>query len=586
MLVCKDVEERNYSRPLLAWIALLPLLILVFYPAFNGPFLLDDSSGIQGNADIRHVTVDNLIRLVRGHGNVRAVDHHPVSALSFMLDYQWSGVDPYGYRISNLLYLWCAAGAVMLLFLTIWPIYQRQQNINPNRLQTLSMAAAIMAIWAVHPFATMSANYITGRQETLLILFYVLSIAALLRGWLLISYLTAIASFLCKEVAVTLPGALFLADWATSQTTILQTFRNRLRYYAILTISWLLVCSYHLGGGRRREIFAGGMPLATSLGYFQAQCGVIASYVSKFFWPAKLQFYPYIRPVESWTEWVPALLGILLYIALAVYSLRWSRWLAVTLIFPLLVLSPTSSVLPIPFEPAMEYRMFLPSLSFIALIVIAIWRFAPRLWLRAALIAAILIPLATVSHLRSRDYESALRLYEHDVEVDPRSLTGLEALAFTYRGLQLMDRATASAWKLVDWAMVEKSQDHVGRGFNHLGLIEYDKRNYPAAKDFYERAIKINGNWQAKLNLATIHVQLYELPQAEKLLNEYLAYTPDSADALSMFYEMKMSEKKYDEAGKTLDRLLALYPERKDLDNQRTRILNLKRKAAEAGATR
>lgn len=586
MLVCKDVEERNFSRPLLTWIALLPLLLLVFYPAFNGPFLLDDSSAIQSNADIRHVTLDNLIRLVRGHGNVRAVDHHPVSAFSLMLDYQWAGVDPFGYRISNLFYLWCAAGAVLFLFLTIWPIYQRQQGLTPNRVQTLSMAAAIMALWAVHPLATMPVNYITGRQETLLILFYVFSIAAFLRGWLLLCYLSAFAAFLCKEVAVTLPGAIFLVDWATSQTTILQTFRNRLRFYAILTLSWLAICSYHLGGGRRREIFADGMPLASSFGYFQAECGVIVSYVSKFFLPVKLQFYPYIRPVESWSEWVPALLAILLYIALAVYTLRRSRWLAITLIFPLLVLSPTSSVLPIPFEPAMEYRMFLPSLSFVALIVIAIWRFAPQLWLRAAIIAAMLIPLATLSHLRSRDYDTALHLYEHDAQVDPRSLNALEGLAGIYKDLQMMDRATASAWKLVDWSMASNSQEHVARGFNHLGLIEVERRNFTAAKDFFERAIKINGNWQAKLNLATTHVELNELPQAEKLLNEYLAYAPDSSEALTMLYETKLSQKNFEAAEKTLDRLLALYPERKDLENQHIRILKLKRKAAEALSVR
>ena len=576
------MEERNYSRPLLAWIALLPLLILVFYPAFNGPFLLDDTSAIQANSEIRHVTIENLVRLVRSHANVRAVDHHPVSALSFMLDYQWAGLDPFGYRISSLVYLWCAAGAVLLLFLTIWPIYQRQQNTTHSPIQTLSMAAAIMTLWAVHPFATMPANYITGRQETLLILFYVLSIAALLRGWLLLCYLSAIASFLCKEVAVTLPGALFLADWAASQTSILQTFRNRLRFYTILTISWLLLCAYHLGGGRRHEIFANGLPLATSTEYFQAQCAVLATYISKLLWPVKLQFYPYIRPVESWSEWVPALLAILLYIAFAIYSLRWSRWLAVTLVFPLLVLSPTSSVIPIPAEPAMEYRMFLPSIGFIALIVIAIWRFAPQLWLRAALILAILLPLATLSHLRSRDYQTALQLYERDIAIDPRNLNALEGLSGIYRELQLMDRATASAWKLVDWAMASNSQDHVGRGFNHLGLIEFDKRNYPAAKDFFERAIGINGNRLASLNLATVHVQLNELKAAEQLLNRHLVHSPDSQDALGMLYETRMSQLNYNEAEKTLDRLLALYPERKDLDNQRTRLLNLKRKAAEA----
>ena len=38
----------------------------------------------------------------------------------------------------------------------------------------------------------------------------------------------------------------------------------------------------------------------------------------------------------------------------------------------------------------------------------------------------------------------------------------------------------------------------------------------------------------------------------------------------TMLYETSMSQLNFDEAEKTLDRLLALYPERQDLDNQLT----------------
>jgi len=112
-----STASKPYLKPLLAWLALLPLLIVVFYPAMSGSFLLDDSSGIQDNSDIRHVTVANLTKLFRGHSNVRAVDHHPVSALSFMIDYQIAGLDPGFYHVNNLIHHWVAAGAMMWLFL-------------------------------------------------------------------------------------------------------------------------------------------------------------------------------------------------------------------------------------------------------------------------------------------------------------------------------------------------------------------------------------------------------------------------------------------------------------------------------------
>ncbi len=581
-----STASKPYLKPLLAWLALLPLLIVVFYPAMSGSFLLDDSSGIQDNSDIRHVTVANLTKLFRGHSNVRAVDHHPVSALSFMIDYQIAGLDPGFYHVNNLIHHWVAAGAMMWLFLTIWGIWQVQKGRDPSGESGFWMAAGLMFVWAVHPFATMPVGYIMCRQETLLVLFYVLSMTCLLRGWERASYFLAIPSFLCKEVAVTLPGALFLVDWAQGGLGVVETFRKRWQYYAVLTSTWLLICFYHLRGGRRNEIFAQGMPLATASEYFKVQCGVILTYFSKLFWPVKLMFYPYLRPVETWTEWVPGLAFLLVYIAVAIYCLRWSRWLAVTLIFPLLVLSPTSSVLPIPFEPSMEYRMYLPSVAIIGLLMIGLWRWVPKFWMRMGIVAAMVIPLAIVSNLRSRDYETPMKLYEKDYAVNPRSLNTLEGLTGIYLGAKRYDLATERAWKMIDWASADNNKDFVGRGFNFLGDIESQKKNLTEAKDFYQRAIAVNGNWGAKLNLAVAHLDLKEYADAEKLLTEYLKYTPDSPNAMLMLYETKLGEMKLDEAEKLFNQFTKLYPERTDLDSQRTRLMILKRRQAEGQAAK
>ncbi len=573
--------SKPYLKPLLAWFALLPLLILVFYPAMSGSFLLDDSSGIQNNSEIRHVTVTNLTKLFRGHSNVRAVDHHPVSALSFMIDYQLAGLDPGFYHVNNLIHHWVAAGAMMWLFLTIWGIWQVQRGRDPAEENGFWMAAGLMFVWAVHPFATMPVGYIMCRQETLLVLFYVLSMICLLRGWERASFFLAIPSFLCKEVAVTLPGALFLVDWAQGGVGIIETFRKRWQYYAVLTSTWLLLCFYHLRGGRRNEIFAEGMPLAGTSEYFKVQCGVILTYFSKLFWPVKLMFYPYMRPVETWSEWVPGLVFLLVYIAVAVYCLRWSRWLAVILIFPLLVLSPTSSVLPIPFEPSMEYRMYLPSVAIIGLLMFGLWRWVPKFWMRMGVVAALVMPLAVVSHLRARDYETPMKLYEKDYSVNPKSLNTLEGLTGIYLAAKRYDLATDRAWKMIDWASADNNKDFVGRGFNFLGDIESQKKNMEAAKDFYRRAIAATGNWAAKLNLAIALIDLKEYAEAEKLLREYLIFTPDSPDAILMLYEIKIGEMKLDEAEKIFDQFTKTYPERTDLESQRTRLSILKRRQAE-----
>lgn len=577
-----SVTSKPWLKPLLCWISLLPLLLLVFYPALNAPFLLDDSSAIVQNNDIRTVSVANLMKLVRGHANVRAVDHHPVSALSLMLDYQWAGLDTVALHVSNLLLHWLAAGVVFLLSLTVWKRYRADSGQDPESPEGFWLATSLMFLWAVHPFATMPVSYITCRQETLLCLFYMLSMLAFLRQAHFAAIVLGVLGFLCKEVAVTLPGALYLLDWVSGGKGFWEPLKRRPRFYACLTTVWLMICFYHLRGGRRHEIFAGGMPLATSGAYFKAQCGLYLTYVGKLFWPSQLQFYPYIHPVESWQQWVPGLVGLVVYFALAVYAWRISRWLFAACIFPLLVLSPTSSVLPIPYEPFMEYRMYLPSVAFIGLILMAIWKWVPKHVYRLAIVALLIVPLGVRSHLRTRDYETALKLYERDLAIDSKSLTTLEGLVGMYHAAGLHDRAREIGWRLVDWSLAENNKEFASRGFNGLGAVEYGLKNYQQAKEYFRRSNELHGNWGAKLNLAAAHVCLYELEEGEKLLNQYLLYWPDNEVALSMLFEAKMSAKKLDEAEKVLDQYFAIYPENHHMDVQRTRLMNFKRRGLQA----
>ncbi len=546
------------------------MLLAVFYPALNGPFLLDDTNGIVNNPEIRTPGQGNLWKIVKNHRDVRAVDHHPVSALSFMVDYQWSGLDPFGYHLSNLFYLWLVAGVVLLLYREVGRASGERDPLWPG--------VALSFVWAVHPLASMQVGYVMGRQESLLILFYLLALFCVMREWRAASIACGVASFLCKEVAVTLPGAILLVDWARGGRSLVATLRQHWKYYAGLTGIWLLLCVYHLRGARRGEIGTSGMPLAAPKDYFLAQCGVWVDYVTKLVWPAKLVFYPYVRAVESVWDWAPGLVGMVVYLGIAAWALSRNRWAGVMLLLPVLVLTVTSSVIPIPYEPAMEYRMFLPALPLLGLALTGWWRVARPAWLRVGLVVLVVLGLGARSHVRARDYETAMQLYEKDLAQDGRNLNSLDALSGVYREAKLNDRATAVAWRLVDLALEEKNKEFTARGFVWLGLLAYGSRNFAESKDFYQRAIEANGNWHARLNLATVHVELYELVEAERLLTEYLGHFPDSQPALLVLYESRMSAKKYDEAEEIFNRFMELYPERQDLDAQRTRILNLKRK--------
>ncbi len=559
-----------HLKLLLASIALGALIVVVHYPGLDAPFFFDDFTSIVTNGDIRGLSFDTLLKLVRGHRDVRAVDHHPVSAFTFLLDYQWAGLDPFGFHLSNLFYLWLACAAALLL--------SREIFAAAGVPDAFLLAVALCAVWVVHPFATMQSGYVTGRQEALLILFYLLSLYCFLKEWLLPCLLCGIASFLCKEVAVTLPGAILLLDWARGNRNIWVTHRVRRLFYAFLTTIWLALCYYHLRGGRTHEIGTGGMPLGAPWEYCKAQCGVWIVYVRKMFWPAQLQFFPYIRRAESWLSCLPGLLGLLAYLTLTMASLRYSRWLFFTLAFPVLVLTVTSSFIPIPFEPAMEYRMFLPSLALWGLLLLLLWRWARWPSLRWGLVALLIVALGVRSNLRLRDYVQPVTLYEKDFIQDPDGITTLEALAHIYRNEKLFDRSIARSERMLDLSLRDGIKEYAGRALHLIGLAHHEQHHLDEAQHFFERSIAMSGRAEAKLALASILVERLELKRAEKLLNEFLLRSPDNPDAIVLLFEWNMSSGRVDQAEEVYHRFRRLYPERHDLDQQPLRMDELRRR--------
>jgi Tfp pilus assembly protein PilF len=572
MLVCKNVQTDSRPRPilLLGWILLLPLLALIYYPAFNGPFLLDDSSSILNNSEIRSISLENIKSLFRSHADVRALDHHPVPGLTFLVDYQWAGLQPWAYRVTNLLIHWLCAGAALLLLRQLWPRFTPAEA-----LWTWGPLAAVY-LWALHPFASMPVSYITCRQESLMVLGCIASLWLLARGQEQLSLLAAAGAFLSKEVAVTLPFALFAFEWILSGATFWGTFRSRPRYFIALTTAWGFLCLWHLKGGRRGHVMATGMPLATWQEYFKAQCGVVFDYFVKFFWPAKLQFYPWVTQVESWRDWIPQGIALTALFGAGLWCLwRGSRWVGFALLWPFFILGPTSSFIPIPYEPAMEYRMYLPALPLMALAAAFLSKRLPRQLFFASAAAAALA-LAVTSHRRARDYETGVILYTKQVAVDPKGLFGWDALSGAYYGEGLHDKAAQAAWKTIDLALVEKAPDFLGRSFHTLGLIAMEKKRDDEAVDYFRRGIAAAGTWSSKVTLASLLMRRGQFDEATKLVEDVLKIMPDRPDALFLLYESKMQKDDLAGAEQILDMLARFHPDHPSLPDQQVRLMRRK----------
>src|SRR6185312_11084012 len=170
----------------------------------------------------------------------------PVLNLSLAVNYAISGPDPWSYHALNLA---IHVGAALCLFGLI------RRTAGPALL-----AFAVALLWAVHPLQSEAVMYIVQRAESMMALFYLLTMYGFVRGlqgvhrtaWLAVSWTACLLGMGTKEVMVSAPVIVFLYDRTFAAGTFAEAWRLRKRYYLALAATWIPLLAFvaRTGGNR------------------------------------------------------------------------------------------------------------------------------------------------------------------------------------------------------------------------------------------------------------------------------------------------------------------------------------------------
>jgi tetratricopeptide (TPR) repeat protein len=387
--------------------------VLTWLNGFRGVFVYDDLREIVENASLR--------------GWPGLLRDRPLVLWSLWLNFRLGGLEVAGWHAFNLavhvlagLALFGVVRRVLLL-----DRFQGRFEHSAHR-----CAAAVALLWSLHPLQTESVTYIIQRAESMMGLFYLLTLYCLLRAagaprprrWWGAGVAACAAGMLCKPVMVTAPVAVLLLDGLLVSGSFREALRRRGAFYAGLAATWLLTAatiaaSSLLDADPDRPVTAGlGYRGASPVAYLLTQPGVILHYLRLALWPHPLCL-DYAWPIARTAEEIvlPALV-LVLAAAGAVAGARRHPASAFLALGFLLVLAPTSSVMPSA-HPAVEHRMYLPLAAVVAALVFGVARLlqAARLRLPAAargpiaagLVLAVSASLALATVDRNRDYHSA-----------------------------------------------------------------------------------------------------------------------------------------------------------------------------------
>jgi Flp pilus assembly protein TadD len=404
--------------------ALLAAGVMASYASgLRAPFVYDDRGTVTDNPTIERLWSADV--LSAPHETPTA--GRPVVNVSFAVNYALGGRDVVGYHLGNIvIHLLCA--------LTLFGIARRSE-MRPGG------ALAIALIWAAHPLNSEAVNYVTQRTESLMGLFYLLTLYCAIRAaetphskgrWEAAAVLACLLGMASKESMVTAPLAVVLYDRIFRFGSLSAAFRARGRLYAGLALTWALLAV--LVASAPRNLSAGFSAHDADVGtYALNQAVMITRYLRLAIWPTDLVlYYGWPQPLTLSQVLRQGLLvvGLLVLTAAALARARRLGFLGVWFF---LTLAPTSSLLPIATEVGAERRMYLPLMAIVALVVIGYrWLIIDQRW-RAAGLAITAVALTAGTIARTSEYQSSLRLAETTVERWPtpggHSMLGTELAA-------------------------------------------------------------------------------------------------------------------------------------------------------------
>ncbi len=567
--------------------AIVLACLIAYSNSFAGAFVYDDRSAILENPSLRHA------RTWLSPPSAATVEGRPLLNASLALNYAIDGLNIWSYHLANLLIHMVAAVALFgIIRQTLLRLERRDDTLAGDSTAAFraSALALVMALfWAVHPLQTESVTYIVQRAESLMGMFYLLTLYCAIRAWDAAKPLRwSVAAVLCcalgmgvKEVMATAPLLVVLYDRCFLAESFRQAIKRRWKLYLGLFATWAVLAGL-LSSSAARAGTAGFSQPVTWWQYALTQCGVILHYLRLAFWPSPLvldYFWPPARAIE---QVLPGLIVIAALLGVTVWGLICRKpWAFLGTAF-FLVLAPTSSIYPIS-DPAFEHRMYLPLAAVVAAAVLAarwIWlgffvrvgaieptgpvtSDAPSRWAAPALAALLVAALLTCGTIRrNQDYRSELAIWRDtlvNAPANPRAHLNM-GMALEQQGR--VDEA------IQQYEQALRLRPGIPTSHNNLGVALTKRGRLDEAIEQYELALKGDPKFlNPRRNLALALVEQRHVQEGLEQFREALRIDPQSVETLSNYGGVLVGLGNVDEAIFMLRRAIAIQPDYADAHN-------------------
>ena len=511
---------------------------MVYANSLSAPFIFDDRYWVVENPAIRSIAS------VASQPPNTPLAGRPVIGLTFALNFAANELDASKYRATNVaIHIACA----LLLFGIV------RRTITLPRLSPFfgaaasDLAMATALLWAVHPLTTDAVTYITQRTESLMALFYLLTLYASLRAhasahrrtWTAAAIVACALGMGSKESMATVPLVVVIFDRVFLFDSMREAFNTRWRLYFGLALTWVLLAPQLATTPRADSAgFATDISVWT---YLLNQSVMILRYLRLVFWPIDLVI-TYGRPVAyTLPDVLPQAVVCISLLVVTVAAFRWHPAVAFLGAWFFITLAPASSFIPIATEVGAERRMYLPLMSVLAGIVLAPYHWS-RIRLRtsrtlaAVALAIVTVALGAATITRNAEHHSWLRLAETTLERWPTDA------AYAGVGEELARlRRDEDALPLLRLAARTEPRARYNLGITLFNLKRYDETIRELEVLVGQHPMREEVPWARKV-MGHAYLRLSKWPNAITQFRMVLVMTPYEAEARRLLVDAYNSQ--------------------------------------------
>jgi tetratricopeptide (TPR) repeat protein len=566
-------NELSPGRRLANALLLIGVGTLVYLNSLEGSFVYDDVLYLNETQKTlwSAISTPNMIS-------------RPFIGFTLYLNYAISGHEIWSYHLLNLLvHLFaalCLYGIVRRTLLT-----DKLADRFANRSATLALLIALL--WMIHPLNTQAVTYMIQRCESIMGLFYLLTLYCAIRSftssrkglWYVAAMLACTGGALSKQVIVTAPIMVLLYDYLFVADSLKSALHKRWPLYMGLVATWGVLAATLLAIPADLTASYAIQTISPSA-YFLSEFKVIIHYLRLSLYPVDLSLDYGWPKAAGMTQVLPFAIPVLLLQGATLWGIYRRKPQSFLGAWFFGILAVSSSFMPIA-DLVVEHRMYLSLAAVVAGVVLGgdwlmqrllknLAESAPE---RQRLVRALALAMVTVLGLglglltvrRNMDYTSELVLWRDNVQKQPQS-----GRSWIYLGKILMEKgfneeAVAHLEEGLKY-MPRSAEAHlnIGLAWFNLGRVEEAKEHFLIAA---QRPTYFTMSCLGKVYLAT-----GEMDKAVEQLSSSLELQPDTETQylLGVAYA---KQGKYEEALRAFDKTLQIDAKCVDALNEKALLL-------------